>query len=288
MIRKLLQSKSKPWIEFSPEKKELTELEKPVPSGKKIPHWFRKLPKRVQGMSVSEAGTVKSCVPFLDALSQGFIIPLWCDLLIDVDFPIILYDANGVTIDIVMTKMNTDDLIGLPIGQLNGTDNATIITHAKRSDELEIHCKMSDDEISHHAWEQVGNLCDLKKFKFGKNLRKLNNPWCIKTPKGWSVQIKNPANNFENDIHILEGVVDTDEYGVPILFPFVWTGSERGEFIIPKGTPIAQVIPFKREKVNLIISDVDEQSTEIIHSKMRSRIKDRYKLEFWHKRKKSE
>lgn len=166
------------------------------------------------------------------------------------------------------------------------SEDNTIIARIEKSEDLVIRCLMANDEVTNHTWEQVGNLCDLKKFKFGKYLMKLNNPWCIKTPKGWSVQIKNPANNFENDVHILEGVVDTDEYGAPVLFPFVWTGTEAGEFVIPKGTPIAQIIPFKREKISLRIKETDEDRIKVTHEKLKNRIFNRYKLEFWHKRKK--
>jgi hypothetical protein len=71
------------------------------------------------------------------------------------------------------------------------------------------------------------------------------NPWTIKTPKGYSVYIKNLPHT-KGIFTIMEGVVDTDKYLAPINLPFVlndpeWTG------IIDAGTPIAQVIPFKRE-----------------------------------------
>ena len=51
---------------------------------------------------------------------------------------------------------------------------------------------------------------------------------------------------------ILEGIVDTDKYWNPVFFPFVMK-DKTWEGRIPKGTPMCQVIPFKRDewKMNL-------------------------------------
>ena len=47
-------------------------------------------------------------------------------------------------------------------------------------------------------------------------------------------------------IKVFEGIVDTDQQHI-MNFPFVYKDPEF-EGIIPAGTPIVQVIPFKREK----------------------------------------
>lgn len=75
---------------------------------------------------------------------------------------------------------------------------------------------------------------------------KWNNSWGIKTPKGYSTLFVQPMHR-ESPFTILPGVVDTDEYCAPILFPFV-LNDITFEGLIPAGTPIAQVIPFKRDK----------------------------------------
>jgi hypothetical protein len=71
------------------------------------------------------------------------------------------------------------------------------------------------------------------------------NPWSIKTPKGYSVLITQPFHR-ESIFTILPGVVDTDAYTNPVNFPFVLNDTSFSG-MIPAGTPIAQVIPFKRE-----------------------------------------
>jgi hypothetical protein len=74
---------------------------------------------------------------------------------------------------------------------------------------------------------------------------KWTNPWGIKTPKGYSVLFTQPFHR-ESPFTILDGVVDTDSYYAPVNFPFV-LNDITFEGLIPAGTPIAQVIPFKRE-----------------------------------------
>jgi hypothetical protein len=47
------------------------DLLKPIPASKAIPEWYRKMPRVVGGVQ-----TVKTCVPVLDVLTAGYIIPL--------------------------------------------------------------------------------------------------------------------------------------------------------------------------------------------------------------------
>jgi hypothetical protein len=68
----------------------------------------------------------------------------------------------------------------------------------------------------------------------------------IQTPRGYSCLITHPLNRFDLPFTTLSAVVDTDvnPMGKGSL-PFFL--KEDFEGIIPKGTPIYQVIPFKRE-----------------------------------------
>jgi hypothetical protein len=80
----------------------------------------------------------------------------------------------------------------------------------------------------------------------GVSLPKFLNRWGIETPKGYSSLFINPMHNPSDIFTVFEGIVDTDKYTHNIHFPFAlkdpqWTGT------IPAGTPIVQVIPFKRD-----------------------------------------
>ncbi len=142
----------------------------------------------------------------------------------------------------------------------------------------------SDAPLGGHSWQQVGEACTLNKFKFGKFLLKLINPWIIKTRKGYSVQFKNPSNDWSNDICIIEGVVDTDTFYSPVNFPYVWTGDQEGEYIIPRGTPMVHVIPFKREKHDYSVGVQNYNERAKVNNIINTKFFDNYKTSFWHKR----
>ncbi len=105
------------------------------------------------------------------------------------------------------------------------------------------------------------------------------NPWAIKTEPGYSVLFVQPFHR-ESVFTILPGVVDTDKYDAPVNFPFVLNDiNYKG--IIPAGTPMAQVIPFKRESWKMQMGDsnvFDEQNKTTI--KLRTKFFDSYKTLF--------
>jgi hypothetical protein len=77
------------------------------------------------------------------------------------------------------------------------------------------------------------------------DIPKIINPWYIKTSKGYSSLFLPPMHR-DNIIQILPGVVDTDVYDSAVNFVFVLK-DKNFQGLIPAGTPIAQVIPIKRE-----------------------------------------
>lgn len=133
--------------------------------------------------------------------------------------------------------------------------------------------------ISFHPIEQAPEHPNRKPFAYPK----WNNPWSISTPKGYSTLFVQPFHR-ESVFTILPGIVDTDQYTPPVNFPFV-INDPSFEGLIPKGTPIAQVIPFKRESWNMNIGgkkDLEAQAK--ISKKLQSKFFDRYKNMFWSKK----
>jgi hypothetical protein len=109
---------------------------------------------------------------------------------------------------------------------------------------------------------------------------KFNNPWSIKTPKGYSTLFVQPMHR-ESIFTILPGIVDTDIYTAPVNFPFI-INDINFEGLIPKGTPIAQIIPIKRDVWKMQIGaekEVKEQN--VIATKIQTEFFDRYKKLFW-------
>jgi len=282
---KFFRKKKEPIIRFHSNKENLDSMPHPVPAYKAMPEWFRKLKPVLEGNEKVKPGTVKRCVPVLDAVSQGYIIPLWADLQVKV-YPMYHFlDEDGNDAGMSPT-LSPEDLLGT-----SEEGSEVIRSFYKKTEELAVmmtfpeSMQESEDMLERHGWDQVGEACTLSKFKFGKALFKFANPWVIETEPGYSVQFKNPSNNWENDICIIEGVVDTDEYYNNINFPYVWTGKEVGEFIIPQGTPLIHVIPFKREPHDYSIGVVDENKQIKLFNKMFKKHFNGYRTFFWHKRK---
>ena len=86
---------------------------------------------------------------------------------------------------------------------------------------------------------------------------KFTNPFSIITPKGYSVLIMNPAHRESWGGKILEAIVDTDVYYAPINLPFFLDKDFQG--LIPAGTVIAQVIPFRRDSFEMKIGGEKER-----------------------------
>lgn len=112
---------------------------------------------------------------------------------------------------------------------------------------------------------------------------KFINNWAIKTPKGYSCLFVNPMHR-DLPFTILPGIVDTDSYLRNVNFPFV-LNDLTWEGLIPAGTPIAQVIPFKRESWKMEFgTKKTNQETLGQMDKMSLVFWDRYKR-FWWQRK---
>lgn len=87
---------------------------------------------------------------------------------------------------------------------------------------------------------------------------KFNNPWIIRTPENYSTYFFQPNGKNVKPLYSIPAIVDTDVYEMSVALPFVWTENKIGtELEIKKGTPMTQVIPFKRESWTMEIEDCD-------------------------------
>ena len=129
--------------------------------------------------------------------------------------------------------------------------------------------------VSFHPIEQAPNHPNRNEHPYPK----WTNPWAIKTPKGYSTLFVQPFHR-ESVFTILPGIVDTDKYFSPVNFPMV-INDPNFEGLIPKGTPIAQVIPFKRESWNIELGgDKELQEQQNVTSNLQNKFFDRYKSMF--------
>jgi hypothetical protein len=110
------------------------------------------------------------------------------------------------------------------------------------------------------------------------------NSWSIKTPPGYSVAIVQPWHR-DSIFTILPGVVDTDIYSAPINFPFTLNDPTGFEGLIPAGTPIAQVIPFKRDQWEMAIGTQEDFINQAKTARLlRTKFFDSYKTQFRQKK----
>jgi len=247
----MFRKKEKPYIRFR-YRKDHELIPRPMRASKSLPDWFKSLARRPKGAEPHEPQTVKRCVPVLDAASNGYYIPAWCDF--------------AISIRNVKNEKTGETELGLRV---------------QPATDLNL---FGQEAISSHAWGQVGDDCPIQNYKIGKILFKFTNPWVIETPKGWSCLFKSPPHHYCN-VRIMEGVVDTDAYHRQVNFPFFWDGHEEGEYLIEAGTPLVHVIPFKREQTELQFDTWDEEQMikdELLHM---TKFHDNYRRLWWHKRK---
>ena len=103
--------------------------------------------------------------------------------------------------------------------------------------------------------------------------------WNIRTPKGYSSIFTHPINRIDLPFYTIGGVLDTDGWGDAGNQPFLLKKGWEG--IIPKGTPIFQVIPFKRDNwKSFADKDMTEEHTKQINKKS-AFLKDYYKNYIW-------
>ena len=195
-------NRQEPVIRFRCRAEDTDVIAPPVPAKSYLPHWFRKLPPVTESeVSTTSTGlTVKRCMPFLDAMTTGWIIPLAATVRLEIL-------DGGKTVN-------------------SGWDfDRTMVS-------------------SHGAHQVAGNPnAHMPPCKF-------HNYWTISTPPGWSCLFINPMNRPNGLFELVSGIVDTDIYTSEIHFPFFATGPE-GLHVIEKGSPLVQVIPFRRDTSHL-------------------------------------
>lgn len=109
--------------------------------------------------------------------------------------------------------------------------------------------------------------------------------WTPKLPKGYSALIISPLNRHDLPFYTLSGIVDFDSHfqsesgsNLPFLLKSNFTG------IIKKGTPLYQIIPFKRERWNSIKNIFNEEENIKEVQKMRQYFWGAYKKIHWSKK----
>lgn len=218
-------------------------IPEPQPSLLHVPKPYKDLPLFVNTETKS---TVKRCVPFLDALTTGYIIPFPIDIEVYLDV-----DNNEIKFLLpsqILYKF--DELIGV------------------------------------HAHNEYQISDDMKNSRRTLNtVFKFLNPWQINTPKGYSCLFITPFNHVL-PFELITGVVDTDTYPKNVQFPFYWTRDLNQRTVLKAGSPMVMVFPFKREswKMETKVCKLTQEKRDLISLDIFKKIADNYKSRFWSKK----
>jgi hypothetical protein len=96
---------------------------------------------------------------------------------------------------------------------------------------------------------------------------KFNNFWTVEAPPGYSLLFTHPVNRSDLPFTTLTGLVDCDTFhDSPIHFPARWHDADFNG-VLPKGTPVAQCLPVKREIWNADFAELSgEGITRLIEA----------------------
>jgi hypothetical protein len=134
--------------------------------------------------------------------------------------------------------------------------------------------------ISSHSEDQVGDIGIPDNFD--KNAWKLRGNWRIQTPKGYSILYTHPFYRYDLPFISATGIVDSDIYDTEMNIPFFLKKDFTGT--IKKGTPIAQIIPIKRDVWKHTI-EKHEENHIFSKNKIKRISRGSYKKLFWQKKK---
>jgi len=107
--------------------------------------------------------------------------------------------------------------------------------------------------------------------------------WQIITPPGYSIWVTHPSHRYDLPFTTLNGFVDTDMHPNRLLLPFFIQDGFEGE--IKSGTPIAQIIPIKREHWISKKEKYDEDKVKVSFNTAKLDYFRTYKNRYWSKKK---
>ena len=199
---KRLMNVGKPKVTWSSTIEGLEKVSPILPAYKVLPQWFKDIKESgvLQGNNkIPLYSNFKACPGFIDFAMQGYVVPLWCDLHINVNL-------------------------------VKGTTWAT----PNKNFQFEFHNdNQYKDYIPEHAKRNTISI--LKPVC----------PWRVFTPKGYSMYQLPMSYEFNEIFEVMTGTIHSDMYH-EVNQQMVL--KKEGEFMIPKGTPLAVYIPYKRQK----------------------------------------
>jgi len=207
-------------VRFYPFSKETDFAPAPEPASKVVPEWYRKQPAYINED---------------EALKKGF-------------------SASTVKRCMpVFDSMTAGYIVKMP---------CDVYIDATNLEKLEISLPqqirfMTKDIISTHSPEQVSHY-PIDKNKYHPQLFRVLPLYSVGTDKGYSCLFVHPMHRDDVPFRAVPGIIDTDGFISDGHFSFHIEKNFKG--IIEKGTPIVQVIPFKRDSYKMEMVAAEESS----------------------------
>lgn len=227
--------------------KEYRNLADPKSAKLFIPDWYKKAEVTYKDpMGITQQG-LKTCIPYLDGLTSGYMLST----------PVDIY--------------------------VNQKENSLGHLFNNSGDNLEI------------RWDGPGFLQDFVNERPKGSGYTMPRPaghypnhlvwkgyWSIKTPRGYSLLFTHPLNRHDLPFTTLSGIVDSDKFFAPGNIPFFMKKDFSG--VIPKGTPIVQLIPIKRNNWKTYQDDPYLTDQHFIQTSYLENKDTNYKKRFWQRK----
>ena len=226
----------------------------PQPASQFVPQWYRDgeryINKNDGTLNIpspeDRSAGMKLCMPFLDSIIAGYIQSTSCDIEI-------IKNDGGENVEyrhvIQDENGNWQDYMNLNIiGERHGDIGHTLPRPHGHSH-------------NHMTW---------------------NGKWGWKLPRGWSAIITHPMNQHQLPFTTLSGFMDSDRFTAGGNVPFFLKEGFTG--IIPKGTPMFQIIPIKREKWLGYVSNPFDKKSQYVGSLAREVPYGYYRDDIWVKK----
>lgn len=263
------------------------------PTARFMPKWYKDLPKidtsdeqlleHKEGQAMSKGiphgihpdfdtwgHTIKTCPGMQDILTLGYTVPFWANSVLSTTL-------DGKQILAHTSSEGSSYNYGDP-EYANG-DHTKIKTLEPDSEQVQAYLmglgytaedvgdwrKFHKREDISPSWKthpqsQYSTMIDELPAEWCTALLKLETPWRIVTPKGWSTLLIDPTFQFNDCMQAVPGILNTDYWHESNMFFFV---KRRGvQFSMKFGQPLVTHIPIQRKKLPLEIRLANDADVE--------------------------
>lgn len=219
----------------------------PKPAKSFIPDWYKQAETKYEGENGEFSMGLKTCMPFLDALTSGYMFTTPVDIYIN--------------------------------------EEKNSLGHLFNSEDTNLNIRWDGPPHFHEFISErspkSGSTMPRPAGHYPNHLV-FRGYWHVKTPRGYSLLMTQPLNRSDLPFSIASGIIDSDKYFAPGNIPFFVKKGVTG--MIPAGTPIAQIIPIKRNHWVSYDNDPYLSEKNMIQGTLARGKNTNYKKKFWQKK----